>query len=42
MFASSRARETAFVNDGNEVTELMNLHREKSSVATVRSQLRFV
>src|SRR6266403_2643022 len=28
MFASSRARETAFVNDSNEVTELMNLHRE--------------
>jgi hypothetical protein len=28
MFASSRAREAAFVNDSNEVTELMNLHRE--------------
>src|SRR6266567_4165486 len=28
MFASSRAREAAFVNNSNEVTELMNLHRE--------------
>jgi hypothetical protein len=28
MFASSRAREAAFVNDSNELTELMNLHRE--------------
>ena len=42
MFASSRARETAFVNDSNEVTELMNLHRRKSSVARVRSRPRFV
>jgi hypothetical protein len=28
MFASSRAREAAFVSDSNEVTELMNFHRE--------------
>jgi triphosphoribosyl-dephospho-CoA synthetase len=39
MFASSRAREAAFVSDSDEITELMNLHRGKLVVATVRSQL---
>ena len=42
MFASSRAREAAFVNDSNEVTELMDLHRENLVVATMRSRPRFV